>query len=76
MCIAPADGLTGFLIAELILTNEDFSSKVDSVVSLSLSRAPGRVIRCTHFGAVLADGYVTSLTPAPECQPLSRLMVR
>ncbi|KLU91838.1 hypothetical protein MAPG_10787 [Magnaporthiopsis poae ATCC 64411] len=31
VCVTAADGQTGSLIAELILTNEDFASKVDSV---------------------------------------------
>ncbi|KAF2127368.1 NAD(P)-binding protein [Dothidotthia symphoricarpi CBS 119687] len=31
ICITASDGHTGFLIAELILTNSDFKSKVDSV---------------------------------------------
>lgn len=36
VCITAVDGHTGFLIAELLLTNPDFSKKVDSVVGLSL----------------------------------------
>jgi len=36
VCITAADGQTGYLIAELLLSNEDFSKKVDSVVGLSL----------------------------------------
>ncbi|RDW74913.1 NAD(P)-binding Rossmann-fold containing protein [Coleophoma cylindrospora] len=34
--ISAVDGQTGFLIAELILTNNDFSSKIDSVVGLAM----------------------------------------
>jgi hypothetical protein len=36
ICITAGDGHTGFLIAELILTDNDFKSKVDSVSVLSL----------------------------------------
>ncbi|RDW85919.1 NAD(P)-binding Rossmann-fold containing protein-5 [Coleophoma crateriformis] len=34
--ISAVDGQTGFLIAELILTNNDFSSKIDSVFGLAM----------------------------------------
>lgn len=36
VCITAVDGQTGFLIAELILTNPKFSSKIESLVGLSL----------------------------------------
>jgi hypothetical protein len=36
VCITAIDGQTGFLIAELLLTDSTFSSKVDSVCGLTL----------------------------------------
>ena len=36
VCITAVDGQTGFVIAELLVTNPDFSKKVDSVTGLSL----------------------------------------
>jgi len=36
ICVTACDGQTGFLIAELLLTNKTFSSKIDSVIGLSL----------------------------------------
>ena len=31
VCISAIDGQTGFLIAELLLSNQTFSSKIDSI---------------------------------------------
>jgi hypothetical protein len=36
VCITACEGQTGFVISELLLTHPNFSSKVDSVVGLSL----------------------------------------
>jgi hypothetical protein len=36
LCITAVDGQTGFLIAELLLTNPDFTSKIDSIIGLTL----------------------------------------
>lgn len=36
VCISAIDGQTGFLVAELLLTDRKFSSKVDSVCGLAL----------------------------------------
>jgi len=36
VCISAVDGQTGFLIAELLVTDQKFSSKVDSVCGLTL----------------------------------------
>lgn len=36
ICITAADGQTGYLIGELLLTDENFSKKIDSVTGLSL----------------------------------------
>jgi hypothetical protein len=45
VCVTAAEGNTGFLIAELLLTNDKFKSRVDSVVGLTM-----------HPGAVKAKG--------------------
>ena len=36
ICITAVDGNTGFLIAELILKNREFSKKADAVIGLAL----------------------------------------
>lgn len=36
VCISSIDGQTGFLIADLLLTDRKFSSKIDSICGLSL----------------------------------------
>ena len=36
VCITAVDGQTGFLIAELLMINPNFSKKVNSVTGLSL----------------------------------------
>jgi hypothetical protein len=35
LCITAVDGQTGFLIAELLLTNPDFTNKIDSIIGLA-----------------------------------------
>lgn len=51
ICITAVDGQTGYLIAELLLTNEDFSSKVDSVVGLSLKPNDPKCRQLAKLGA-------------------------
>lgn len=51
VCITAVDGQTGHLIAELLLTNEDFSSKVDSVVGLSLKPNDPKCRQLAKLGA-------------------------
>jgi len=51
ICITAADGNTGFLIAELILTNPDFKDKVDSVSVLALHPNVGRAKELAQMGA-------------------------
>jgi hypothetical protein len=51
ICITACDGQTGFLIAELLLTNPDFSSKVDSVVGLSLHPRSSKATELNKLGA-------------------------
>ncbi|TDZ14127.1 Prestalk A differentiation protein A [Colletotrichum orbiculare MAFF 240422] len=50
ICITAVDGQTGFLIAELILKNRDFSRKVDSVVGLSLNPQSPRAQELRDMG--------------------------
>ncbi|KAK1908332.1 hypothetical protein P3342_009179 [Pyrenophora teres f. teres] len=50
ICISGGDGHTGFLIAELILTNNDFKSKVDSVSVLCLYPSGARAKELTQLG--------------------------
>ncbi|KAF2748708.1 NAD(P)-binding protein [Sporormia fimetaria CBS 119925] len=51
ICITAADGHTGFLIAELILTDDNFKSKVDSVSVLSLNPNSQRAKELAQMGA-------------------------
>jgi len=51
ICISGGDGHTGFLIAELLLTNNDFKSKVDSVSVLCLHPSGARAKELTQLGA-------------------------
>lgn len=51
VCITAADGHTGFLIAELLLTNPDFSKQVDSVTALTLHPTSARAKELTKLGA-------------------------
>lgn len=50
ICITASDGHTGFLIAELILTDKNFKSKVDSVSVLSLHPASHRAQELAQLG--------------------------
>jgi nucleoside-diphosphate-sugar epimerase len=49
--ITAADGQTGFLIAELLLTNTDFSSKVDSITCLTLHPSSAKAKQLIKLGA-------------------------
>ncbi|KAH7401634.1 hypothetical protein BKA66DRAFT_405898 [Pyrenochaeta sp. MPI-SDFR-AT-0127] len=51
ICITAGDGHTGFLIAELILTNNYFKNKVDSVSVLCLYPTGHRAKELTQLGA-------------------------
>jgi len=51
ICVTAADGHTGFLIAELILTDKNFKSKVDSVSVLSLHPTSHRAKELAQLGA-------------------------
>ena len=50
ICISGGDGHTGFLIAEIILTNNDFKSKVDSVSVLCLHPSGARAKELSQLG--------------------------
>jgi hypothetical protein len=51
VCITACDGQTGFLIAELLLNNKDFSSKVNSVAGLSLHPRSAKAKELENLGA-------------------------
>lgn len=51
VCITAAEGQTGYLIAELLLTNEDFSKKVDSVTALTMNPNADNVKQLKSMGA-------------------------
>lgn len=51
ICITAADGQTGFTIAELLLTNGDFSNKLDSVTALCLHPTSANAKELTKLGA-------------------------
>jgi len=51
VCITACDGQTGFLITELLLSNKEFSSKVDSVVGLTLHPRSKNVKELENLGA-------------------------
>ncbi|KAF1849883.1 NAD(P)-binding protein [Cucurbitaria berberidis CBS 394.84] len=51
ICITAGDGHTGFLIAELILTSNEFKSKVDSVSVLCLHPASHKAKELNNLGA-------------------------
>lgn len=50
VCITAVDGHTGYLIAELLLTDEAFSKKVDSVTGLSLKPHDAACKELTKLG--------------------------
>jgi hypothetical protein len=51
LCITAVDGQTGFLIAELLLTNPDFTSKIDSIVGLTLNPSSPKCKDLAKLGA-------------------------
>lgn len=51
VCITAVDGQTGFLVAELLLTDPTFSKKVDSVTGLSLHPNSPKCKELTKLGA-------------------------
>jgi hypothetical protein len=57
VCVTAVDGQTGFLIAELLLKNEDFSSKIDGVVGLTLKPHDGRSKELGRIGAKIVPHH-------------------
>jgi hypothetical protein len=53
VCITAAEGNTGFLIAELLLTNHKFKSKIDSVVCLTMHPGAAKVKELGKLGATI-----------------------
>ncbi|KAF2179523.1 NAD(P)-binding protein [Zopfia rhizophila CBS 207.26] len=51
ICITAADGQTGFLIAELILTDPNFSKKISSVAALTLHPTSAKSKELGQLGA-------------------------
>jgi hypothetical protein len=51
LCITAVDGQTGYLIAELLLTNPDFSSKIDSIIGLTLNPSHEKCKDLAKLGA-------------------------
>ncbi|KAH6957595.1 hypothetical protein BKA56DRAFT_200923 [Ilyonectria sp. MPI-CAGE-AT-0026] len=67
ICITAVDGQTGFLIAELILKNENFAGKIDSVVGLTLDPKSDRAQELKDLGATIIPhvvGRVRTVTKA------------
>ncbi|KAI0857158.1 NAD(P)-binding protein [Xylaria cubensis] len=54
VCITAVDGQTGFLIAELLLS-QPFSSKVDSVVGLTLDPSAAKISELESLGAKIVE---------------------
>jgi len=53
VCITAADGQTGFLIAELLLTDKRFSSKIDSLAGLVMDPASPKAKELATLGATV-----------------------
>ncbi|KAG0647678.1 hypothetical protein D0Z07_6497 [Hyphodiscus hymeniophilus] len=53
ICISAVDGQTGFLIAELFLTDPKFSTKVDSVCGLSLHPTSAKCKEIQKLGGII-----------------------
>ncbi|KAF2104335.1 NAD(P)-binding protein [Rhizodiscina lignyota] len=51
VCITAVEGNTGFLIAELLLSNSDFKGKVDAVYGLSLHPSSAKAKEIAKLGA-------------------------
>ncbi|KXX80603.1 Prestalk A differentiation protein A [Madurella mycetomatis] len=53
VCITAVDGQTGFLIAELLLKNDNFKKKIDSLTGLALDPASAKAKELQSLGAVI-----------------------
>ncbi|KAL2267089.1 hypothetical protein VTJ83DRAFT_4366 [Remersonia thermophila] len=54
VCITAVEGQTGFLIAELLLTDEDFKKKIDSLTGLTMNPSSDKVKELKALGATIA----------------------
>ncbi len=55
VCITAVDGQTGYLIAELLLTDSTFSKHVNSVTGLSLHPSSAKCKELTKLGAKIVN---------------------
>lgn len=55
ICITSVDGQTGYLIAELLLTSPDFSTKVDSITGLSLHPTSAKCRELAKLGVKIVS---------------------
>ncbi|OXV06642.1 hypothetical protein Egran_05590 [Elaphomyces granulatus] len=65
VCITAIEGNTGFLIAELLLTNSTFKNVINSVTGLSLNTDADRCKELSNLGATIAahnPGRVRQMT--------------
>ncbi|KAK4125992.1 NAD(P)-binding protein [Parathielavia appendiculata] len=53
VCITAAEGQTGFLIAELLLTDQDFKKKIDSLTCLVMDPSSAKAKELQSLGAVV-----------------------
>jgi len=53
VCVTAAEGNTGFLIAELLLTDDKFKSKVDSVIGLTMHPGVAKAKELGKLGAII-----------------------
>jgi hypothetical protein len=53
VCITSIEGQTGFLIAELLLTDEKFKSQIDSLAGLTLDPSSPKAKELQTLGAVI-----------------------
>jgi hypothetical protein len=53
VCVTAAEGQTGFLIAELLLTGDDFKNKVDSVVAMTMDPDSPKIQELEQLGATI-----------------------
>ncbi|KAH6632064.1 hypothetical protein F5144DRAFT_572961 [Chaetomium tenue] len=54
ICITSIEGQTGFLIAELLLTNDRFKTRIDSLTGLALDPSSPKAQELQALGAVIA----------------------
>jgi hypothetical protein len=55
LCITAADGQTGYLVTELLLTNMAFSEKLESITGLSLNPSSPKCKELQKLGAKIVE---------------------